>query len=260
MIGETVQSVDSKQRFSNRVENYVKYRPDYPAGILPMLRQRIELTPRWTVADLGSGTGISARMFLENGNEVLGVEPNADMRAAAEVFLKNDPRFRSIDGAAEATTLAAASIDLVVSAQAFHWFDLGKCKPEFRRILKPGGWCMLIWNERKLFGSPFLEAYEALLTKYGADYLAVRHERINADVLREFFAPNAYESATFAHQQLFDLHGLIGRCLSSSYAPAPGQPNHDPLLAELRQMFSRYQTNGQVAFEYQTQVYWSRRS
>src|SRR4051794_25153598 len=117
MIGETVQSVDSKQRFSNRVGNYVKYRPDYPAGILPMLRQRIELTPRWTVADLGSGTGISARMFLENGNEVLGVEPNADMRAAAEVFLKNDPRFRSIDGAAEATTLAAASIDLVVSAQ-----------------------------------------------------------------------------------------------------------------------------------------------
>jgi ubiquinone/menaquinone biosynthesis C-methylase UbiE len=197
-------------------------------------------------------------MFLENGNEVFAVEPNADMRAAGERLLGDYECFHSIDGSAEATTLSDASIDLIVSAQAFHWFDLTKCKAEFRRILKRGGWCVLIWNERKLSGSAFLEAYEALLTKFGADYLAVRHERIGATVLSEFFAPNTYESATFSNQQLFDLDGLVGRCLSSSYAPAPGAPDHEPLMQGLRETFARYQTNGQVAFEYRTQVYCGR--
>lgn len=247
-----------KQRFSNRVENYVKYRPDYPREVLALLRERIGFDKSWTIADIGSGTGISSRMFLEHGNEVFGVEPNAEMRAAGGTFLKDFPRFHSVDGAAEHTTLDAAAVDLIVSAQAFHWFDLEKCSPEFKRILKPDGWCGLIWNERKLSGSPFLEAYESLLKKYGADYLAVRHERIDANALRAFFAPAGFESATLPNQQIFDLDGLIGRCLSSSYAPAPGQPNHEPLMQELRAMFARYQTNDRVLFEYQTHIHWGR--
>jgi SAM-dependent methyltransferase len=246
------------KRFSNRVENYVKYRPDYPREILSLLRERIGLNDSWKIADIGSGTGLSARMFLELGNEVFGVEPNAEMRAAGETFLKDFPRFHSVDGSAEATTLPDASVDMIVSAQAFHWFDLARCKPEFKRILKPRGWCVLIWNERKLTGSAFLEAYEALLKKYGADYLAVRHERIDAKALSAYFAPSGFESATLANQQIFDLDALIGRCLSSSYAPAPGEANHEPLMQELRAIFARYQTSDRVAFEYQTQIYLGR--
>ncbi len=246
---------DSKTRFSNRVENYVKYRPDYPREILSALRDRIGFDRSWNVADIGSGTGISTRMFLENGNQVLAIEPNADMRAAAEKMLGNQPRFRSVDASAEQTTLADASVDLIVSAQAFHWFDLPKCKVEFARILKPNGWCALIWNERKTSGTPFLEAYESVLKKYGADYMAVRHERIDMNALGEFFSPRGFQTVTFANHQIFDLDGLIGRCLSSSYAPAAGSPNHEPLLVELREIFSRYQADGRVAFDYQTQVH-----
>src|SRR5581483_3778885 len=149
--------IDSKERFSNRVADYVKYRPDYPRQILVMLREKIGLSPGWRIADIGSGTGISTGMFLENGNEVFAVEPNAKMRQAAEEWLGENPKFHSIDASAELTTLPGTCIDLIVCAQAFHWFDLGKCKIEFLRILKPGGWCALIWNERKTAGSRFLE-------------------------------------------------------------------------------------------------------
>ena len=249
---------DPTKRFSNRVADYVKYRPDYPREILSLLRNRIGLNNSWTIADIGSGTGISARMFLEHGNEVFAVEPNADMRAAAEQSLGNEPRFHSLDGSAEQTTLADSSIDLIVAAQAFHWFDLEKCKPEFIRILKPGGWCALIWNERKSAGSSFLEAYDALLRKYSAEYMAVRHQRIEAGQFDSFFAPYGFERACFANQQLLDEESLIGRCLSSSYAPAPGDTNHAPLLEELGQIFDHNQSNGLVAFEYETEVYLGR--
>jgi SAM-dependent methyltransferase len=246
---------DSKQRFSNRVENYVKFRPDYPREILTTLHDRTGLHSTWRIADIGSGTGISTRMFLENGNEVFGVEPNADMRRAGETFLSRFPNFHSIDGSAEETALPEWSIDTIVSAQAFHWFDPDRCKPEFIRILKPGGWCVLIWNERKTGGSPFLEGYEALLKKYSGDYMAVRHERINAKVMEEFFAPNGFNTHSFPNQQLLDLDATIGRCLSSSYAPAMGDPRHEPMVAELRQLFERTQANGRIVFDYETHAH-----
>jgi SAM-dependent methyltransferase len=248
-------ATDSKERFSNRVENYVKFRPDYPREILAKLRDRAGLSPAWVVADIGSGTGISARMMLENGNDVFAVEPNGAMRAAAEKWLGNEKRFYSVDAPAEQTTLSNSSIDLIVSAQAFHWFDAVKCKIEFTRILKPGGWCALIWNERKTSGSDFLESYEALLKKYSGDYMAVRHERVNAAALAEFFSPGGFETLTFSNEQLLDPDGLVGRCLSSSYAPAAGDPRHEPMLEELRAIFARCSRGGTVAFEYQTQVH-----
>jgi SAM-dependent methyltransferase len=247
---------DSKTRFSNRVENYVKFRPDYPQQILTLLRERMGFTPSWKIADVGSGTGICTRMFLENGNEVFAVEPNAEMRAAAEKLLAGQARFHSVNASAEETSLADALVDLVVSAQAFHWFDPGKCQIEFRRILKPGGNCLLIWNERITSGTPFLEAYESLLRRCGADYMAVRHERVTGEVLKTFFGGAGYQSACLPNRQSFDLDGLIGRCLSSSYAPAPGEANHEPLLAGLRDIFARYQTGGRIDFEYETRLYW----
>jgi ubiquinone/menaquinone biosynthesis C-methylase UbiE len=252
--------MDSKQRFSNRVENYVKFRPDYPREILAMLRERVGLTPEWKIADIGSGTGISARMFLENGNEVFAVEPNPAMRAAAESTLGSSPKFHSIDGSAEQTTLADRSVDFVVSAQAFHWFDPEKSKAEFTRITTRRGWCVLIWNERKTSGSQFLEEYEDLLKRYSADYMAVRHERIGLGELERFYGPNGYSFQSFANQQMLDLDGLIGRCLSSSYAPAAGDPKHGPMVEELRQTFDRNQTDGRVNFDYTTTVYFGKLS
>jgi predicted O-methyltransferase YrrM len=246
---------NSKQRFSNRVADYVRYRPGYPAQILPLLESHIGLTSAWSIADIGSGTGLSAKLFLDHGNVVFGVEPNAEMRAAAEAFLAEYPAFKSIDGSAEQTNLAETSIDLIVASQAFHWFDRKKCRTEFARILKPNGYCLVMWNVRKTKGTPFLEAYESLLLKYGTDYGDVRHENIDAPILRRFFQ-DGYQEARFPNQQRFDLDGVIGRCNSSSYAPAQGQPNHQPLMRGLREIFARYQTNGFVSFEYETELYW----
>lgn len=245
---------DPTRRFSDRVADYVKYRPTYPPVVLRFLTERAGLTPRSVVADVGAGTGISARLFLENGNTVYAVEPNADMRRAADELLTTYLGYRGVDGTAEATTLPAASVDLVVAAQAFHWFDPDRAGAEFRRILRPGGRVALLWNTRKTCGSAFLKAYERLLNEYGTDYAAVRHDRLDDGRLARFFA-GGYERVAFPNEQRLDFGGLRGRLLSSSYAPAPGQPRHDEMLAALRDVFERFQTGGWVVIEYETEVY-----
>src|SRR5258708_29430755 len=125
---------DTIERFSNRVANYVKYRPGYPREIVGFLEAKCGLTHESVIADIGCGTGISSRMFLENGSRVIGVEPNAAMRAAAEEYLAGFPNFMPVDGTSDRTTLPDASVDLVVAAQAFHWFEPEKTRPEFGRI------------------------------------------------------------------------------------------------------------------------------
>src|SRR3954453_5767739 len=179
---------DATRRFSDRVEHYVKYRPGYPPAVLPYLREQAGLTEASVVADVGSGTGFSSVPFLENGNVVFAVEPNAEMRRAAERLLAHYPGFRSVDGTAEATTLADRSVDLVVAGQAFHWFDPPRAAAEFRRVLRPGGRVVLMWNTRKVGGSAFLEDYERLLMKFGTDYAAVRHDRVDEKRFDAFFA------------------------------------------------------------------------
>ena len=158
------------QRFSDRVENYVRYRPSYPKEVLSILQEETEFTSASVIADVDSGTGISTKLFLENGNTVYGVEPNQKMRQAAEAFLQAYPHFRSIAGTAEATTLPDQLVDYVVAAQAFHWFNIPATRQEFARVLKPDGWVVLLWNSRRLNSTPFLQAYEALLQQYGTDY------------------------------------------------------------------------------------------
>ncbi len=179
---------ESAQRFSDRVENYVRYRPSYPDEIVQILRDETALNPDSVIADVGSGTGISAELFLKNGNTVFGIEPNLQMRQAAEQLLKPYSDFRSVDGTSEATTLASASVDYAVAAQAFHWFDPSRTRQEFVRILRPSGWVVLIWNARRLESTPFLRAYEQLLQEYGTDYLQVRAENIDLEELQAFFA------------------------------------------------------------------------
>ena len=245
---------NATSRFSDRVENYVRYRPGYPAEILHVLRTECGLTPEQVIADIASGTGIWTRVMLEAGYAVWGVEPNADMRQAGERLLAEFPRFRSVAGTAEATKLADASVDLATAAQAAHWFDRGHAGREFRRILKPGGWLVLLWNERETDSTPFLRDYESLLLAYGTDYADVRHER-TTEAVNEFFDPAPYRERTFAMRQEFDYAGLEGRLLSSSYAPGPGHPKHGPMLVELRRIFDEHAAGGRVSFDYRTRVY-----
>jgi len=242
------------RRFTSRVDDYVKYRPDYPAGVLEILRDAGGLTAPAVVADIGSGTGIASKLFLDAGHTVYGVEPNAAMRAAGEQFLAADPRFHSIAGTAEATTLPDASVDGIIAAQAFHWFETDATRREFARILRPGGWCALLWNSRHLDTTPFLRDYEALLLEFGTDYAKVRHENIDQAAVAKFFG-SPVTRRTLPHSQVFDFAALKGRLMSSSYAPGPDHPRHAAMLAELQQIFGAHVDNGCVKFEYDTEVY-----
>jgi SAM-dependent methyltransferase len=248
---------NATSRFSDRVENYVRYRPGYPPEILPVLNAKCGLTRDHILADIASGTGIWTRTLLENGNPVYAVEPNVDMRQAGERLLAGFPRFTSVAGTAEATTLPDAFVDFVTAAQAAHWFDRKQTRREFVRILKPEGWLVLLWNERLTDSTPFLRAYEQLLLDYGTDYADVRHER-TTDSVNEFFDPAPYQERTFPMRQEFDYAGLEGRLLSSSYAPGPGHPKHAPMLKELRKIFDAHASGGRVAFDYTTRMYFGR--
>jgi SAM-dependent methyltransferase len=245
---------NATSRFSDRVENYIRYRPGYPSEALRTLKDECGLAPSHVIAEIASGTGIWTRMLLKNGNRVFGVEPNAEMRNAGERLLASFPNFTSIDGTAEATTLANHSVDFVTAAQAAHWFDRSRAKREFIRILKPGGWLVLLWNQRLTDSSEFLRKYENLLLTYGTDYKEVRHERTTESV-NEFFDPAPYRERVFDMRQEFDYAGVEGRLLSSSYAPAPGHPQHEAMLRELRIIFEQCAAANRVAFEYKTRLY-----
>jgi SAM-dependent methyltransferase len=242
-------------RFSSRVADYVRFRPSYPAAMIAWLAKECGLTSDSIVADVGSGPGVLAKLLLEEGCAVYAVEPNAEMRAAGEVLLRGYPRFHSVAGHAEATTLEPASIDLVTAAQAFHWFDPEKTRQEFSRILRPPGWVALVWNQRLVTGDPFLVGYEALLQRFAPEYREVDHRRIDAEAIRRFFGHSHWRKASFANRQEFDLDGIKGRTRSASYTPQPGAPGYEPMMAELKQLFAATAQDGQVTFAYETNVY-----
>ena len=242
-------------RFSDRVEDYVRYRPGYPPEVLDLLRVECGLRPRHIVADIASGTGMFTRLLLENGNSVFAVEPNTEMREMGVRQLESYNRLVSVAGTAEETTLGSASVDFVTAAQAAHWFDLPRARAEFARILRPEGWCVLIWNERCTESTPFLGDYEQLLLTYGTDYKEVRHERTTA-IIHEFFAPAPYQERVFDLRQRFDYDGTAGRLLSSSYAPLEGHPSHVPMMQELKRIFRAHASDNVVEFEYNTRVYY----
>lgn len=255
---------DSKLRFSNRVADYIRFRPSYPAEVLSILEREAGLTSESVVADIGSGTGISAELFLKHGNTVFGVEPNEPMRAAAERLLTNYPNFRSVAGTAEATTLPDASVDLITAAQAFHWFDRERTRPEFARILKPDGRLAILFNTRLVDRTPFLKGYETLSLEFATDYTTVDHRNIDDRIVAAFFAPNRCEKRVVPNHQTFDYEGLQGRLLSSSYAPPAGHPRHAPMLVALRNLFDEHArpdptsdrpTESTVRFEYDTEIY-----
>ncbi len=247
---------DSTTRFSNRVENYVKWRPSYPIGVTTSLAKLCGLTPDWQIADIGSGPGNLTKLLLDFGARVVGVEPNREMRAAGETLLRAYPSFLSAPGSAEATGLADASVDLVTAGQAFHWFEVGAARREFQRILKEPKWVALIWNDRPAAQTPFLAAYEQLLRTRTRDYLNVRHQdRANDAVIGEFFGTGGWRQAVLPNEQIFDAQGLRGRLLSSSYAPLEGESGHEEMLIDLDRIFDEHQADGVVHVHYDTRIY-----
>lgn len=252
-------TIDTADRFNDRVENYIAYRPHYPAAVAELLRTELGLNTASVVADVGAGTGILSELLLREGCAVYGVEPNAAMRAAAERLLQSYPNFKSVNGTAEATTLAGASVDLVTAGQAFHWFDGARARREFARILKAGGGVALVWNLRRLDTTPFLRDFEKLLLEFGTDYAQVNCEYLPEKKIAACFAGD-YAQQTFDNYQVFDYAGLRGRLLSSSYVPLAGQPQHEPMLAALQRLFDLHQRDGQVTIEYDTKICYGRLS
>ncbi len=253
----TASAPDATTRFTSRVDDYVRWRPSYPLELVTLLAGATGVKPPASVADIGSGTGISTALFLDAGYEVFSVEPNAAMRSAAEVRFAEQPRFHSLSGTAEATLLQSASIDLVIAAQAFHWFDIPKTRAEFQRILRPPGWVALIWNSRCLEGTPFLRDYEQLLLDHGTDYTRVRHENIDDAGLQSFFG-GPYETRQLKNAQPLDREGLLGRLRSTSYAPGPDHPGYPALAAAADRLFEAHAQAGEVVLEYDVQVYFGR--
>jgi SAM-dependent methyltransferase len=279
---------DAKQRFSSRVADYVRYRPGYPSASIDLLRNECGLRPDHVVADIGSGTGLLSKLFLENGNRVFGVEPNEEMRQAGEGYLSAYAEFSSVNGASDATTLPDASVDFITAAQAFHWFEPTATRKEFLRILKPKGCVVVVWNDRRISETPFGRAYEDLLVRYGTDYKRVKEAYPEMHDMENFFGRSVMDGveAQKKHRsedpersgagrplqepnpnvrrrelpnfQEFDFDGLAGRLCSSSYAPKEGHANYERMMAALGELFDANQKLGRVRMDYATQIYFGR--
>ena len=247
---------DPKARFSDRVDDYIKYRPHYSQDVVQALQQACGLRPEHTIADVGCGTGLLAKIFLENGHRVVGVEPNREMRIAGENYLATYLNFSMVDGSAEATGLAGESVDFVIAGQAFHWFRPDDTRAEFARILRPAGWTVLIWHDRDTISKPFLRAYEDFVRRHSTDYEQVAHKYLASyDALQRFFAPDEVSLIEQRNRQELDFDGLRGRLLSSSYVPKAGE-KHEAMMRELPRLFSSHAENGHVILEYDTKIYY----
>lgn len=246
---------DPTKRFSDRVDNYVKYRPSYPHEILTYLKDECQLQPGSVIADIGAGTGIFSKLLLDEGYQVKAIEPNQDMLAAAKLTLSCHENFKPVDGIAEATTLEESSVDCIVCAQAFHWFNNGRTRVEFERILKPGRKAALIWNNRSTVADDFLKAYDELLKNESIDYNKVNHQKIKDIDFKAFFKDGNYQLKKFPNEQVFDEEGLIGRAFSSSYVPPENTAEGNKFLAMLKGIFDKYNQDGKVVFRYDTEIY-----
>lgn len=247
-------ATDPTERFSDRASDYVRARPSYPGELLGVLRSECGLRERSVVADLGSGTGIFTRLLLESGATVHAVEPNDEMRAAAERDLGSISRFSSLRGRAEATTLPAKSVDLATAAQAFHWFDVEAARRELARILRPGGHVALVWNDRDTKSTPFLRAFEALLVAHCPKYHELQGKADSPEKFDAVFGPGRWKRSTLPNDQRLDRDGLVARVMSASYAPKPGTAEHEAIVDALGALYDRHSTSGGVRIAYATVV------
>jgi SAM-dependent methyltransferase len=250
------------ERFSNRADAYVRGRPSYPQQLVDHLQQVGALKRGQLIVDLGVGTGLSAEPFLRSGYSVIGVEPNEAMRLTGDqqlaAYAAKGGTYRSVAGTAEATTLPDDIADLVIAGQAFHWFNVERAAIEARRILRPGGWAALIWNDRQSTGSAFLAGYEALLRTHGVDYANTGHRHIDEKGIAQFFAPAQALVVTFDNPRELELEDLLALAGSASYLPAPGDSRHAAMLSALNALFDAHEQNGSVQMMYQTRMHYAR--
>jgi SAM-dependent methyltransferase len=241
--------MDPTGRFSDRTDDYVKYRPSYPKGAIDAITEGLEVAPARTAVDVGAGTGISARLLAARGLSVIAIEPNQGMRDAAEPH----PGVVWRNGTAEKTSLEPASADLVLAAQAYHWFRGGEALREFARILRPGGRLALMWNRRRR-DDPFTAGYRAAILEVGGDSLVERMDFDSAVVAKSGLF-SAARLLTFPLDQPLDFTGLLGRAMSASYVPNTG-PGAAKVTELLRQLHARHADgNGMVSLMYTTEVY-----
>ncbi len=242
------------ERFSDRVQNYVKYRPSYPGVIVDFFESQLGLQKTMMIADVGSGTGLFSELLLKEDYKVFCVEPNAEMRHYAELTLSRYPGFSSIDGRAEETRLPDHAIDFITVIQSFHWMNPTETKVEFRRILKSNGKIIIAWILAKQ-NTPFLHEYEEIRKTFGIDYKAV--ERANENILIDFYDPHAIGKKIFHHSRSLDFENLKGQLISASFIPLPGHPKYENMITELTRIYKKYQYNGFVTMEYEIPVFWN---
>lgn len=246
---------DPTLRFSARAGAYARARPGYPDAAVAALTHALALAQGATIVDLGCGTGLSSEAFLRAGFRVIGVEPNEAMRRHAAQLTEQQPRFALVEGRAEATTLDAACADLVIAAQAFHWFDVEAARAEALRILRQPPLAALLWNDRRTQGSEFARGYEELLVRYGNNYLEVQRRHERADRVEHFFGNDRWRTISVAHNTVLDFDSLADRLNSASYAPPPSDSRYRPMMQSLRELFVATQRDAMVAMEFETRIH-----
>lgn len=242
-------------RFSSRADHYARHRPGYPRSLYAYVRTHTGLGAGQPVADIGSGTGLLSRLFLDNGHPVFGIEPNQPMRQAADIDLVDFPNFHNLAGAAEAIPLDDASVNLLVAGQSFHWFNPSAFKAEAQRVLAPMSQVALIWN-RRVDHDPFVAAYEALLDQYAIDYYkADPKHRMSDEKIAVFFDPAPVHKTSFPNPRPYDWQGIFGLAMSQSYVPPAGHPNHAGFLSGLKNLFEKYQRDNRITLALDTHLY-----
>lgn len=247
--------MDSKLRFSDRAENYAKYRPRYPEAVFEFLKQECGIDSSSEVADVGAGTGIFAGQIAPFVARAFAIEPNREMRQEAAKHLADVPNVAILDGSAEQVPLEDSSVNLVTAAQAFHWFDQESARTEFARILRPPGWVALIWNVRDPGKDAFQEQFDQWLQTWAPNYKGANHGESELSRIEGFFGPKSFKKAVFRNAHFLFWEELLGRTLSSSYFPLPTSGQHDQSVQALKEIFDDQKVGGRVNFDYRTEVY-----
>jgi len=249
----------NEQLFTNRTESYAKGRPGYAEGVMELVFRDI-VKPGDTIADVGSGTGIFARAFIERGYTVYCVEPNEEMRAQAIKTFAGSPHFVPVAASAENTTLPAQSVDLVSAASAFHWFDADAFRTECKRVLKPDGTVFVVINARK-YDDPFTLRQHAICTAHCKAFVSLRHGLLRSIPKLEAFFGDRMNHAEFDFPLEYTKENFIQRSLSSSYAPEPNtaacQKYTDALWALMDELAPHHD---KITVPNASAVYWGRLS